>query len=99
MGGVPVSASKPDRKRRPGPIGRPRLSRTLMNRPLGDPNIFRSADLLATNRRTAPGVAPLDLHVGGSPALTVDEQMQLIETFCNALRQSLITGQLQEEAP
>ncbi len=88
----------PDRKRRAGPLGRVRLSPTLMRRVQGDPNVYRNANLLATNRRTAPGVPELDLRVGGSPAPTVDEQMTAIQETLNAYRTALIAGGLMEEA-
>lgn len=86
-----------DRKRRAGPVGRARLSPTLAKRAMGDPNVYRNANLLATNRRTSPGVLDLDLQVGGS--LTVNQQMQAIEDKVNEITAALRAGGLMENSP
>lgn len=87
----------PGRAQRAGPVGRARVSATLQGRPQGDPRVRRNANLLATNRRTAPGVANLDLSIGGS--LTVDQQMTLIQTAMNTVLAALREGGLMETQP
>lgn len=87
----------PGRAQRAGPVGRARVSSVLQSRPQGDPRVRRNANLLATNRRTAPGVTDLDLQVGGS--LTVDQQMALIQDALNAALAALREGGLMESEP
>lgn len=87
----------PDPKFRAGPPGRARMSPTLMRRPLGEPRMFKNASLLATNRRTARGVVPLNLGLNESPAVPVAEQMARIEAKVNEIVANLVQRGLMEK--
>lgn len=88
-----------DPRQKAGPVGRPRLSYALMQRKgLADPRQRRSANLLATNRRTARGVNDVALDYTGVP-LVEEVQLQILVSKINELLANLRERGLMELTP
>lgn len=84
-----------DAKTKAGPPGRPRLSFALMQRKgLMDPRQRRSANLLATNKRTARGVGGLSIDYTGVPTGVQTEMVKIVakieEIVANLVERSLM---------
>ena len=88
-----------DPRKKAGPVGRSRLSTTLMRRQgLMDPRLRRQANLLATNKRTARGVNPAVLDYTG--VATVNEaQLRILENKLNEVIANLVERGLMEALP
>jgi hypothetical protein len=70
-----------------------------MRRPQGDPRTRRSANLLATNQRTARGVERLNLGLSEVPPPMIDEQLARIEAKMNEIVAALQERHLMELLP
>jgi hypothetical protein len=88
-----------DPKRKAGPVGRARLSSTLMRRPgLMDPRLRRQQNLLATNRRTARGVDNLALDYTAVP-LGIQVELEKLVVKVNEIIANLKARGLMEQEP